>query len=241
MTSKIKLMTAMKLSALAAVAGFALVAVPASAQGPVGGAPIFGAPKPGAPNLSGKWINTTPMIALKTTTGAAPPLNAAGKALYAQHKANMKADPINECLMQGEPRLLYTKYPFLILDYDKHVDFVHTVNHTFRITYFGEKLDPDSDPQWLGHPTAKWEGKTLVIDSINYNGETWLDYTGLPHGTQLKTEERYTLSADGKTIAGKVTITDPEFYTKPWTTSFTLKKLPGYDLEQTSCMADHKM
>jgi hypothetical protein len=241
MTSKINLMNTAKLSVLAAAAALALSAMPASAQGPVGGAPIFGAPKAGVFNFSGKWINTTPMVALKATGGIAPPLNAAGKAEYAKHKANMKADPINECLMQGEPRLLYTKYPFLILQYDKHVDFVHEANHTFRITYFGAKLDPEDDPDWLGHPTAKLVGKTLVIDSENFNDQTWLDYSGLPHGTKLKTHETYTLAADGKSISGKVTITDPDFYSKPWTTAFTLKKQPGDTLRQFSCMADHHM
>ena len=242
MSSKINMMTSVKLAALAAVAGLSMTAaMPASAQGPVGGAPVFNAPKAGTPDLSGKWINATPMAALKTAAGAAPPLNAAGKALYAKHKANPKDDPINNCFMQGEPRLLYTKYPFLILEYKNHVDFVHQANHTFRITYFDAKLDPEADPTWLGHPTAKWSGKTLVIDSTNYNDETWLDYSGLPHGLQLVTQESYTLAADGKTIQGKVKITDPEFYTKPWTAAFTLKKLPGHSLEQYACMADHHM
>jgi hypothetical protein len=233
----------LKLAALAAVAGAALMgALPVAAQdGPVGGAPIFGAPAPGTPNLGGKWINTTPMIALKTADGAEPPLNAAGKAEYAKHKADKKADPINECLMHGEPRLLYSSKPFLILEYKNHVDFVHEVNHTFRITYFDEKLDPEADPTWLGHPTAKWDGKTLVIYSNVFNDQTWLDYSGLPHGTKLETEERYTLSADGKTIKGTVKITDPDFYSKPWTTAFTLAKQPGISLPQRACMADHVM
>jgi hypothetical protein len=226
------------LAALALVVGLAL---PASAQGPVGGAPIFDAPGAGTPNLSGKWINTTPMIALKTSTGATPPLNALGQAEYALRQANLKADPINRCLLHGEPRLLYTRYPFLILQSGKHVDFVHTVNHTFRMALFGERLDQESDPRWLGHPTAKWDGKTLVIDAINYNDQTWLDYTGLPHGLKLTTEERYTLAPDGKTIAGEITLTDPDFYTQPWTTRFTLKKLPGWELVQAGCEADHKM
>ena len=135
MSSQMNLMNSVKLAAAAAIASVAMAAaMPAAAQGPVGGAPIFGAPKPGVPNLSGKWINATPMVALKQASGASPPLNAAGKALYAKHKANMKSDPINECLLQGEPRLLVTKYPFLILQYDKHVDFVHETNHTFLIT-----------------------------------------------------------------------------------------------------------
>jgi hypothetical protein len=195
------------------------------------------------PDLTGKWLNATPEAALKTSDGKAPPLNAKGTEEYAKNKKDKAAgmDPLTLCHMHGEPRLLFTKYPFLIMQYGNHVDFLHQANHTFRITYFGEKLDPDADPIWLGHPTAKWDGKTLVIDAAQYNAETWLDYTGLPHGEKLTTEERYTLSADGKTINGTVKITDPDYYSKPWTAAFTLKKQPGYSLEQYSCMADHKM
>jgi hypothetical protein len=233
------------LAASAALLGLTLAAAPALAAEPAptaGGAIIHDAPK-GVPNFTGKWINATPMAALKTTDGGAPPLTAKGKEAFAKNKAEKAAgkDPINSCLMQGEPRLLFTKYPFLIMQYGKHVDFLHQANHTFRITYFDQKLDPDADPTWLGHPTAKWDGKTLVIFSNNYNGETWLDYAGLPHGEKLTTEERYTLSADGKTINGTVKISDPEYYSKPWTAAFTLKKQPGYSLEQYSCMADHHM
>jgi hypothetical protein len=197
----------------------------------------------GVPNFTGKWINATPEAALKTSDGKAPPLNAKGKEEYAKNKKDKAAgmDPLTLCHMHGEPRLLFTKYPFLIMQYGNHVDFLHQANHTFRITYFDAKLDPDADPIWLGHPTAKWDGKTLVIDAAEYNAETWLDYSGLPHGEKLTTEERYTLSADGKTINGTVKIADPDYYSKPWTAAFTLKKEPGYSLEQFSCMADHKM
>jgi hypothetical protein len=233
------------LAASAALVGLAFAAAPAlaaDAAPTAGGAIIHDAPK-GVPDFTGKWINATPMAALKTTAGGPPPLTAKGKEAFAKNKAEKAAgkDPINACLMQGEPRLLFTKYPFLIMQYGKHVDFLHQANHTFRITYFDQKLDPDADPTWLGHPTARWDGKTLVIFSNNYNGETWLDYAGLPHGEKLTTEERYTLSADGKTINGTVKITDPEYYSKPWTAAFALKKEPGYSLEQYSCMADHHM
>ena len=225
------------------VLSFATLATAASAtgQGPVGGVPIFGAPKPGSPDFNGKWINLAPMIGLRTVAGGAPPLNAAGRAAYAKHKSDPKSDPINLCQMQGVPRLLYTSHPFVILHYVTHVDFVHEVNHTFRIVKFGVKLDPDADPLWLGHPTARLEGKTLVIDSGAYNDKTWLDYKGLPHSAKLKTQERYSLSADGKSISGQVAIDDPVYYSQPWTTAFTLKKLPGFSLREYSCIADHRM
>ena len=232
---------------LAAVSATAQTKAPAAkaaasaSAGSAGGAIIHDAPK-GVPNLTGKWINAKPESAL-TAMGSPPPLNAAGKKAYAENKTAKAAgkDPIAECLMHGQPRLLFTKYPFLIMQYGKHVDFLHAANHTFQITYFGAKQDPDADPIWLGHTTAKWEGKTLVIDGEQYNAETWLDYTGLPHSEKLTTQERFELAPDGKTIKGQVKITDPEFYSKPWTASFTLNKMPGYSLEQYSCMADHHM
>lgn len=210
-------------------------------QGAVDGAPIFGAPPAGATNLTGKWINATPEAALMTEQKKAPPLNAKGKVEYAKHMANPKSDPNLLCQLQGEPRLLFTAYPFLILHYQDHIDFVHEVNHTFRIVPFGQPLDPESDPLWLGHASAKLDGKAVVIDGINYNDKTWLDYKGLPHGNKLKTQERYTLSDDGRTISGTVSIDDPEYYSRPWTATFTLKKLPGSTLAQYSCAADHKM
>ena len=181
------------------------------------------------------------MVGLKTVDGKDPPLTAAGRALLARHRANPKDDPVTLCQIQGVPRILYTGYAFLILQYRTHVDFVHEVNHTFRIVKFAEKLDPDSDPLWLGHGSARIDGKSLVIDSIGYNDKTWLDYKGLPHGEKLKTQERYTLAADGETINGTVLIDDPQFYSRPWTTAFTLNKLPGTSLRQMACIDDHKM
>ncbi len=38
------------------------------------------------------------------------------------------------------------------MQYGKHVDFLHQANHTFRITYFGEKIDMEADPIWLATP-----------------------------------------------------------------------------------------
>ena len=195
------------------------------------------------PALAADQSAAAPAKAAPATAGGAPPLNAAGKEAYAKNRKDKAAgnDPLTLCHMHGEPRLLFTKYPFLIMQYGKHVDFLHQANHTFRITYFGAEAEPDADPIWLGHTTAKWDGKTLVIDAGQYNAETWLDYSGLPHGDKLTTEERYTLSADGQTINGVVKITDPEFYSKSWSAPFTLKKQAGFALEQYSCMADHKM
>ncbi len=247
MTKKNLFMTTFAAGALSLLAGAAMLAAsPASAAAPAASAaaPVFDLPPAGVPNLTGKWIMAKPNAALKTLDGKEPPLNAAGKAEYAKRQAALKAgdkkiDPINDCIMQGTPRLLYTAYPFLILQGGKQVAFVHEANHTFRSIYFNEKLPDDPDPNYLGYSVAKWQGNTLVIDTIGLNDKTWLDYSGLPHGTKLQVQERYTPA--GNTIKGELTIKDPDFYTAPWKTSFTLNKLPGMAIAENVCMDTHKM
>ncbi len=207
--------------------------------------PLFEQPASGTPNFTGKWAMTHRVTHLLTADGKEPPLNAAGKALYEQRRAALKAgnksiDPISTCLMHGTPRLLYAPYPFLILQTTRNVDFVHEANHTFRIIYWDKTLPEDPDPDYLGYSIARLDGNTLVIDTIGLNDKTWLDYSGLPHGEKLTVQERYTLVRPDR-IEGSVTITDPQYYTEPWTTKFTLKKLPGMALAENVCMDTHRM
>lgn len=231
--------------ALATLGGTAMLAIAPAISLAATDAPVFDQPPASVPNFTGKWINATPEVALKTADGKAPPLNAAGRKEYARRQAALKAgdkkiDPISDCLMHGMPRLLYTRYPLLILQTGKQVSFVHEANHTFRSIWFNEPLPEEPDQLWLGYSTAKWEGKTLVVNSIGFNDQTWLDYKGLPHGTKLKLEERYALT-DGNTIKGEVTITDPDFYTKPWKSTFTLTKQPGMDIAENVCTDVNRM
>jgi hypothetical protein len=207
--------------------------------------PVFESPPPGTPNLTGKWAMPQPIRHLLTAEGREPPLNAAGKAEYARRQAALKAgdkkiDPISDCIMHGTPRLLYAPYPFLILQTTRSVNFVHEVNHTFRIIYWDKSFPEDTDPDYLGYSIAHFDGPTLVIDTIGLNDKTWLDYSGLPHGEKLKVQERYTLSGQDA-IRGSVNITDPDYYSAPWTTSFTLKRQPGMQLKENVCMDTHRM
>jgi len=208
-------------------------------------APVFEQPSAGGPNLTGKWAMTPRITHLMTSEGKEPPLTASGKAEYDKRRAALKAgdksvDPVSDCLMHGTPRLLYAPYPFLILQTSRSVNFVHEVNHTFRIIYWDKTLPEDPDPDYLGYSIARFEGPALVIDTIGLNDKTWLDYSGLPHGEKLKLEERYTLT-NPSTIQGSVTITDPDYYTAPWTTRFTLRKQPGMALKENVCMDTHQM
>ena len=210
-------------------------------------APAFEQSDAGTTDFTGKWAMVNPAPHLLTIDGKKPPLNEAGKAEYAKRKAALKSgdhkiDPVSTCLMHGIPRLLYAPYPFLILQTTRNVTFVHEANHTFRIIYW-DKTPPaaeDIDPTYLGSAAARIEGKTLIIDSVSFNDQTWLDYSGLPHGEKLTVQERYTLT-DPQTIAGEVRITDPQYYSNAWNTRFMLKRQAGMSLKENVCMDTHKM
>jgi hypothetical protein len=235
-----------RIRVLCGTAGLLAIAHAAgAAQAPTADAPLFEQPSTGTPNLTGKWAMPRPIRHLLTADGKEPPLNAAGKAEYAKRQealgaGNKKIDPTTDCIMHGVPRLLYAPYPFLILQTTRSVNFVHEVNHTFRVIYWDASPPEDPDPAYLGYSIARFDGATLVVDTIGFNDKTWLDYSGLPHGEKLKVEERYTLSGQN-VIKGSVTITDPDYYLSSWTTRFTLDRQPGMALEENVCMDTHRM
>lgn len=240
------LLTALYLAVLPAVLVSAPLVSAAQSATTSDAAPLFEQPAAGTPNFTGKWLNPKPGGRLLTAAGSEPPLNAAGKKEYARRQAALKSgdhkiDPVSACLMQGIPRLMLAPYPLLILQTTRNISFVHEVNHTFRIIYWDKAPAPeDVDPTYLGSAGAHFDGKTLIIDSVGFNDLTWLDYSGLPHGEKLTVQERYVLS-NPSTINASVTITDPDFYTAPWTTKFTLKRQPGMNLKENVCMDTHKM
>jgi len=167
-------------------------------------APLFEQPAAGAANFTGKWLNTRPGGRVLTSDGHEPPLNAAGKAEYAKRQAALKAgdhkiDPISSCLMHGIPRLLYTPYPFLILQTTRNISFVHEANHTFRIIYWDKAPADDPDPTYLGASVAHLDGKTLVIDSAGNFG-----------GADIKVGNKWSLSDDGKVLTDVMSISTPQ-------------------------------
>jgi hypothetical protein len=74
----------------------------------------------------------------------------------------------------------------------------------------------DLDPTWYGHSIAKWDGDTLVVDTIGFNDKFWFDFAGHPHTEKLHTTERYR-RPDYSHLDFEVVIDDPGAYTRPFT------------------------
>jgi hypothetical protein len=95
--------------------------------------------------------------------------------------------------------------------------------HSWRVVYMDGRAHPagaDLRPTYLGHSTGRWEGDTLVIDSVGFNEKQWLAGS-YPHTEQLHLTERIQ-RPNLRTLVYEATIDDPGAYTKPWTVRWTI-------------------
>src|ERR1700682_3990944 len=185
---------------------------------PIAKAPTTPAPrtKDGKPDLSGVWgySGYTSDIAKDYDVGELP-MTPLGEKLFKARQANQGIeDPEARCLPTGVPRR--DPYPSKILQMPDLVVILFEGNiHSYRQVFLDGRSHPkDLDPTWYGHSIGKWEGDELVVDTIGFNGLTWLDLGG--HGTSDKLHgiERY-LRPDLGTLKLDITIEDPVMFTKP--------------------------
>jgi hypothetical protein len=95
--------------------------------------------------------------------------------------------------------------------------------HSYRVVYMDGRAHPTGDalrPTFLGHSTGKWEGDTLVIDTVGFNEKQWIAGS-YPTTEQLHLTER--IARTGlKTLSYEATIDDPGAYTGPWTIRWSI-------------------
>jgi hypothetical protein len=82
----------------------------------------------------------------------------------------------------------------------------------------------------MGDSRGRWEGDALVVDSTDFNDQTWFDRAGDFHSDALHVVERFT-PADGDHINYRVTIEDPKVFTRPWNMSMILYRHKEKDFQ----------
>jgi hypothetical protein len=102
----------------------------------------------------------------------------------------------------------------------------------YRTIPLGGRQVPPGVRQWLGVPTGRWEGDTLVIDTVNFTDQT--NYYGA--GENLRLTERFTRIGPDLMLY-HATIEDPTTFTRPWTIEvpLTLKDGKANQIYETAC------
>ena len=156
--------------------------------------------------------------------------------LYRERQANYGRDrPSAACL------------PHSVTDFDAHITprkVIQTPDvlvmlfegyHTFRqILTDGRSFPGELEPAWFGYSVGKWEGDTLVVETVGLHEKTWLDDAGHPHSEALRIHERFRRIDFGH-MDVHITIDDPKAYLKPWTVSFGWELMPDTELLDWVC------
>jgi len=103
----------------------------------------------------------------------------------------------------------------------------------------GRDFAEDLNPSWLGYSKGHWEGDTLVVETRGLNGKQWLDHGGLPTSDKLTVIEKFRRPNIGR-LEIELTITDPTYYTKPWTVTTNARLMLGTELFEFICNENEK-
>jgi hypothetical protein len=213
------------------------------------GKPNLAAPAPRRadhkPDLSGIWQAPGPKYLRDLGADLKPgevPMQPWAEALTNERKelAHAVEESDANCLPQGVPKINATPVPFKIVQEPGEVIVLYEAFDQFRQFFMdGRKPPKDPNPTWLGYSTAKWDGDVLTVDTIGFNGKTWLDQLGHPATDALHVIERFRRIDYGHLEIG-VTIDDPKAYRKPWSVTEVMELLPETELLEFVCNENNR-
>jgi hypothetical protein len=168
------------------------------------------------------------------------PLTPYGVERHRQHTQPGAVNPTQNCLPDSLPKGDLLPEPFKIIHSNGVIVILYEVETTFRQIFMdGRKHPADTSPTWQGYSVGKWEGDTLVIDTVGFNDRSWLDARGTGHSEEMRIEERFRRRDFGH-MDLTITITDPKTFTRPITFSVVEELLPDTDLLEHYCVENEK-
>jgi hypothetical protein len=169
------------------------------------------------------------------------PLQPAAAALFRQRVQNFaKESPLSHCLPTGVPIAETAPAPYKIIQTPGLTAMLYERDTTYRQVYTdGRKLPDDPQPIWLGYSVGKWDGDSLVVDTVGFNDRSWLDARGHTHSDALHLTERFHRLDFGH-MEVQMTIDDPKTYTRPFTMTLKQRLLPDSDLLESFCAENER-
>ena len=213
------------------------------------GKPNLNAPAPrtpdGKPDLSGIWEPDGTKFIRNLAADLKPgdvSFQPWAEALYKERLSGAlsKQEPDANCLPQGVPKINAAPAPWRIVQTPGVVIILYEAFTQWRQIFTdGRALPKDPNPTWLGYSVGKWDGDTLVVDTIGFNGKAWLDQEGHPGSDALHVTERFRRPTFGQ-MELQITIDDPKAYTKSWTVTEKPHLLADTELLEFICLENER-
>lgn len=152
--------------------------------------------------------------------GSSTPFNAEGLKVMRRRLQSFKDGKplINasaRCVPMGQPWQMDLNMPFHIFQSKDRFDILFQEYHG----YVEIAMDPTKAPPagYMGRSIAHWDGDTLVVETTGFKQGLWLDVNGTPASKDAKLEQRIRkVHTDHWYLEDIFTLTDPTYYTRPW-------------------------
>ena len=218
----------------------------------------------GKPDLSGIWQNIRPPAGQGGAAATPPPpppqvgpdgtpvatfrdagagfkdglpLQPWARELVKKRMADFSKDnPDAHCLPMGFMQFHTHGEPRKIIQTPGVIVMIYEPNSGLRQVFTDGRALPskDAEPWWYGYSVGKWEGDTLVVETIGLIDDGWLDINGNPFTNAAKVTEKFRRVNFG-TLEIEVTVDDPKAYTRPWTVKVNQRIMLDTELIEFIC------
>ncbi len=161
------------------------------------------------------------------------------EALQAQGKE--QDSPNANCLPNGMPGIMNQPYPMQFFYSPGEIAIQLEAYMQIRHIHTDGRSHPaDPDLTFNGDSTGRWEGQTLVVDSVGFTTATPLGFSwGMQHSSKMHIVEKMHL-VDPDTLVIDTTIDDPEALTQPMTSSHTFKRHRDWTIAEYVCEQNNR-
>jgi hypothetical protein len=208
----------------------------------------------GHPDLTGPWEGGGSDNDMGVEGGLKPGeldslLLPAARKLKEERSKAIYGEPYIYCLPMSVPRINPYPWKFVMGYTSKGLQYVYQLHETgdagaHRVIYMDGRPHPNPATliaSWWGHSIGRWEGDTLVIDTVGYNDKFWFDAPGTPHSEKLHTIERWTRISYG-TLVNDITVEDPDTFSRPVQLRFVARIVkPGVELMEYICAENNQI
>ena len=162
-------------------------------------------------------------------------------AIFARRFEGKELSPTERCLPAGVPRATLLSEVHKIVQAPGLILVMHELDGGMsrQIYTDGRPLPTDPSPSWLGYSVGRWDGDTLVVETIGFNDKTWLDSRGHPHSEAMRVTEKYRRRDVGH-LDVEITIDDSRTYNKPFTVKVTHLLQADSDILEYVCNENEK-
>jgi hypothetical protein len=202
---------------------------------------------PGFTHRVGRGDTDSPRVTTYDTAKMSP-FKPGGQALMDRKSTGNPVvdDPTASCLPNGLTRQILSPYAQQWIQTPGTLAILYEYMHFFRVIPLdGRPHSKDVESTWMGDSVGKWEGDTLVIDTVGLK-EWMLDATHDSHPEMLRihSDQLHFIERlhyiDPTTVSYTATIDDPKIFTAPWSQEFQMKLHPTWKILEFVCEENNR-